>query len=369
MVKLNVPYRSQWDNDANTHNADCGPTCVAMILNFNDVDITPNEVYDFIPPKDTFAFTNFSELIKATRQNNVAMDYCPPNRVPYQDQNDAFNHLRSNLDAGNPIIALVNYKHWKESLGNDFEGGHFVVVTGYDDQNIYFHDPLFGLWVKPREKGAHVTMTYAAFAAGWGGFPANENPNWACTVAGPAAAPAPVAPTPAKPPSPPPTAPPATPVTPTPVVPDGQAKTMPDVNLRIRALAAYRWAEQPDFDNPAEVQLWMDHLGDWGWQYDEHVVRAGDTLAGVAARVYGEQHRWHAIQTYNDLQRDGLWLGETLLIPRLGQSGAHIDPALPHDTTDFAKSLELGMLVDPDLPAQDYNALSAKTVGIGFVDL
>jgi hypothetical protein len=144
---------------------------------------------------------------------------------------------------------------------------------------------------------------------------------------------------------------------------------MSDVNLRVRALAAYRWAEQPNFDNPDEVQLWLENLGDWGLEYDEYVVKSGDTLAGLAARVYGEQHRWHAIQTYNDLQRDGLWLGETLLIPRLGQSGAHLNPALPHDTTDFAKSLEFGMLIDPDLPAQDYNSLSAKTVGIGFVDL
>ena len=39
MVKLNVPYRSQWDNDANKHNAGCGPTCVAMILKFYNVDI------------------------------------------------------------------------------------------------------------------------------------------------------------------------------------------------------------------------------------------------------------------------------------------------------------------------------------------
>ena len=39
MVKLIVPYRSQSDNDANTYNADCGPTCVAMILKFYIVDI------------------------------------------------------------------------------------------------------------------------------------------------------------------------------------------------------------------------------------------------------------------------------------------------------------------------------------------
>ena len=75
---------------------------------------------------------------------------------------------------------------------------------------------------------------------------------------------------------------------------------MSDVNLRIKALAAYRWAEQPNFDNLDEVQLWLDHLGDWGLEYDEYVVKSGDTLAGLAARVYGEQHRWHAIQTYKE---------------------------------------------------------------------
>lgn len=357
MVKLDIPYRSQWDPDAVLHSTDCGPTALAMILNFYNVAITPDGIYDHIPPKAPGEFTNFRELIDAAAANNVSLT-----RYQYDDQDAAFSNLRANIDAGNPILALVSYKHWKEATGNQFDGGHFVVITGYDDEHIYFHDPLFGLWVKPREKGAHLKFTNADFAAGWGGFSEEENPNWAGAIVG-QAAPVPVAPEPQ--PEPVPTPPPPTPA---PIAPDQPGGRMDDVNRRIRALAAYRWAEPPGFENPDDLQLWLDHLGDWGLEYDEYVVNSGDTLAGLAAQFYGQQHRWHAIQIYNDLGREGLWLGETLLIPRLGQSGAHKDPALPSDTTDFAESLESLFLIDPDLPAMDYNAYAEGTIGIGFMD-
>lgn len=364
MVKLTVPYRSQWAADADDHSADCGPTCVAMILNFFDVDITPDGVYDYIPHKEKHEFTNFSELINAGAAKNVSLT-----RQKYDDQSAALSNLRANIDAGNPIIALISYKHWKEATGNHFDGGHFVVVTGYDDEHIYFHDPLFGLWVKPGEKGAHLGFSNADFTAGWGGFPVHENPNWACAVAGQVAtAPAAPEPQPEPVPTPPPQTPTPPPATPTPVAPDLADGKMDDVNRRIRALAAYRWAVPPDFENRDDLQLWLDHLGDWGLEYDEYVVQGGDTLAALAARFYGQQHRWHAIQIYNDLGREGLWLGETLFIPRMGDSGAQEDPALPHDNTDFAKGLESLLLIDPELPAMDYNALAESTIGIGFMD-
>ena len=35
MIKLAVPFMSQFDATANTHNADCGPTCLAMLLNID----------------------------------------------------------------------------------------------------------------------------------------------------------------------------------------------------------------------------------------------------------------------------------------------------------------------------------------------
>lgn len=368
MVKLSVPYRSQWDEDANTHSADCGPTCVAMILNFKQVNITPNKVYNFIPPKTSGQFTTFTDLIKATRDNNVRIDY----RL-YDSQTAALNNLRSNLDAGNPLIALISYRQWRAATGNKFDGGHFVVVTGYDDANIYCHDPLFGLW-QLRSQGAHLSMSHDAFCAGWGGFAANENPNWACAVIGkvvdfspaPVVQPPPPARTPEPAPQPTPAPPPVTPVPAPPSQPATRPELTPEVQQRIKALAAYRWAEPPDFDNPAETGIWLDNLGDWGREQEDYVVQGGDTLVGLSRRFYGEDNRWHAIQVFNNLTREGLWLGEHLRIPRLGQDNAHLNPALPHDTTDFAKALAFDMLVNPDLPAQDYNSLTANTIGIGF---
>ena len=59
-------------------------------------------------------------------------------------------------------------------------------------------------------------------------------------------------------------------------------------------------------------------------------------------------------------------LGEKLLIPKLGQSGAGTNTALPSDTIDQAKSLGLDELVNPDLPALDYNELGKNSMGIGF---
>ncbi len=37
----------------------------------------------------------------------------------------------------------------------------------------------------------------------------------------------------------------------------------------------------------------------------------------------------------------GLWLGDRLMVPRLGNDKAHLNPALPSDTADFAKVLSL----------------------------
>lgn len=383
MVKLPVPFRSQWDlNDADDFNADCGPTCLAMILNFRGVPITPNTIYRHIPEPGKYenGVTDYNQLITVARDLGIKLNHRKYSEV---GKDVALNSLRANLDAGNPGLALVRYLPWKE-LGNLYDGGHFVVVTGYDDGHIFIHDPLFGLHVKPAEKGAHFAMPIDLFVAGWGStfdpdpqksFGFNFSVAYNGDVidldrpAPPAPAPAPhPTPAPAPPPIVTPTPPPPV-VTPTPPPPAGQAKVMDDVNRRIRALAAYRWAAAPDFANPASVQPWLDNLGDFGLEYDAYVVRSGDTMSGLAARFYGQQNRWPALKAYNNLQRDGLWLGETILIPRLGASGAHLSPVLPHDTADFSKDLEF-LLVDPDQAPLDYNEIAGQSsIGIGYVDL
>lgn len=367
-TKLNVPYRSQWDlHEANDKDADCGPTCLAMILNFRGVAITPNRVYAFIDEKkEKKQFTFFWELEEAARRNGVEMT-----RRSYQDygRDIAFRNLRANLDAGNPGIALVTYLPWKTALGNNYTRGQFVVVTGYDEGHIYMHDPLFGL--NQIDKATHYRMPIDLFDAGWGATAStNSNLNYGnnYTISysggvvdvdlGPVPQPHPTPPPPVVTPTPPPP--------PQPTPPSGQFKVMDDVNRRIRALAAYRWAEPPDFNNADAVKLWRDNLSDFGLEYEEHVVQSGDTLSGLAARFYGQAHRWPAIKVYTQLPRDGLWLGDLVLIPRLGTGGAHANSALPADTADFSKDLEF-LAINPDAKPLDYDALVGdNSVGIGY---
>jgi hypothetical protein len=350
MPRLNIPYRSQQAADANLYESDCGPTCVAMVLNYYNIPMTPNAVYDHMSAVPEGTFPKVHQLEEVLTKHQM-----PRRRDVYLSKWNAIENLRKNIDAGHPMIALVKYQPWKQVTGNQFDWGHFVVVTGYDEQNIYMHDPIFGAW-RPMALGANFAMSHDLFCAGWGGFPVTENPNFACIVVpksldGQAAAP----------PPPPQPVPPPAPVT----TPTGTAQTMNDVHRRIRALAAYRWALEPNLNDPATLQLWQDHLGDFGQEYDVHVVQSGETLSSIAARSYGEAHRWPAIKAYTGLNR-GLWLGDQLLIPRLGNDKAHLNPALPSDTADFAKALSLDDLVDPDEKPFDYNEFGKATVGMGF---
>jgi hypothetical protein len=280
----------------------------------------------------------------------------------YSGKADALKGLKADVDSGNAAIALVKYAPWQDATKNQYKGGHFVVVTGYDEGNIYMNDPLFGLWATPAEKGHHYAMSHDLFCNGWGGFTGNENPNWVSFSTLAQSTPPPPPPSPPQPepePQPQPPAPP--PLSPT-------AETMTDINRRIRALAAYRWASPPDFNNPSAVQLWLDNIGDWGLTYDRYQVQSGDTLVGLAGRFYGEQSRWMAIKAYNNLQRDGLWLGEMLLIPHLGATEAHKNPALPSDNLPTPKAAVLDSDTGPNQPALDYNAVAAQFEGIGFAE-
>lgn len=363
MPQLDVPYRSQWDNDAKFNNTDCGPTCAAMLLNYAGKSATPDGLYDFIAPRGPNDFTFVWELVSVFKKHQVTAT-----NFQYDTQGTAFHHLRANIDAGKPMIALVKYQPWIGATGNSYQWGHFVVVTGYDSANVYMHDPLFGMW-KPRSSGAHFAMSNDLFAAGWGGFRNNENPNWVCIIVGDGS-PAPVVettPAPAPAPEPEPASPTPTPERDT-AVSTEPVPTAPvaDEDRRMRTLAAYRWTEPPTTE--ADLQLWRTHLGDFAASYDTYTVQSGDTLVGLAARFYSEQHRWPAIKTFNNLTREGLMLGERLLIPSLGQSGAGTNPALPSDTIDQAKALGLDELVNPDLPVLDYNELGKNSLGMGFGD-
>ncbi|HSG18644.1 MAG TPA: C39 family peptidase, partial [Anaerolineae bacterium] len=95
VIKLPVPYRSQWADDAKSHSADCGPTCLAMVLNYYGVKMTPDGVYRFMPPKGPKEFTRIGELMQASRSNGVPNSY-----KKFVSRDEALSNLRASLDDG-----------------------------------------------------------------------------------------------------------------------------------------------------------------------------------------------------------------------------------------------------------------------------
>lgn len=352
MTLLTVPYRSQWDADAASHNADCGPTCAAMMLNAFAVAMTPDNMYQFIGEKTKNQFTNFTELMGATSANGLRLNY-----MSYDSRGVAYHWLKQHIDAGKPFIALIKYHIWRTFTGNHFSGGHFVVVVGYDDQHVYVHDPLFGMWVKPRERGANLKLTTDMFLDGWGGFTPQENPNFACAIASRSMG-APVVTTPVV------TAKPVETPSVQPTETAGVSGDLtPVMRRRIKALAAYIGAMAPDMNDVAETRLWRTHIGDWGEQTTSYTVQGGDTLLGIAVRFYSDGGRWRAIQAYNEIPNEMIYVGQRLRIPQLGNDNAHQNQALLSQVVFVAMSGEL----EP-AEAIDYDALSANTMGIGFVE-
>lgn len=356
-VKLNVPYRSQWDQDAKDHETDCGPTCAAMILNAYGIEITPDSFYSLIDkPKGRKDFTNFAELMGATKKKGITMEW-----KSYVGQGEAWQKLKENVDGGKPMIALVRYQTWRSLTGNQFSGGHFVVVVGYDDQNVYMNDPLFGLWAT-RSKGDHYMMPVNTFLGAWGGFPVNENPNFACAIVTQSLNV--VMPTPT--PTPAPTPQPTPPVTPAPVItPSGEVPAMtPEVRRRIMALAAMLRAVPPDLDTPEDAEFWGLRLGDWGAAVQKYTVVSGDTLGGISGRVYGDMSKWRGIRAFNNLPGESIWVGQRLEIPLKGNT------ELPTDFIPDPSAISFSVEEEPEAQAdaQSYDDFDEMNAGFNFAE-
>jgi LysM repeat protein len=307
-VKLKIPYRSQWDEDANEHESDCGPTCVAMLLNGLNVEITPNGTYHFIGAKGRRQFTTFTDLRNAALGGGtLTLTY-----KQYRNETDALQQLRNNIDAGFAFIALVKYEPWRSFTGNQFSGGHFVNIVGYSDTHVIIHDPLFGLWA-PREKGEYYSITNRRFIQGWGGFPITENPNFSGLLTD---KPFEFQRKPREEES---------------VIPVEKPEIDDDLRRRIYSLAAFEGKLTPDLDNTETAVYWVNHVGNWAKKTTLHIVQSGNTYSQIAAEYYEDSALWRAIQKYNRLPNTVLFIGQRLQIPLPGEDivEAEVGPNIP----------------------------------------
>jgi hypothetical protein len=84
----------------------------------------------------------------------------------WADREQALAGLRELIHQNTPFVALVNYTAWDDVANNNFQGGHFVVVTGFDDEHVFVHDPLFR--GNRRAEGEHFVWRNNKFLDGWG---------------------------------------------------------------------------------------------------------------------------------------------------------------------------------------------------------
>ena len=109
---LPIPHVTQLNTnpDADDFNNDCGPACVAMIL---DNTATPDEIFRLIQTEDKY--TDFWQL----------------QRVMY----DHFG-LATNRENG------VDIRDEYPNPLSGFRKNHFVTIVGFDDAHIIVNDPL-----------------------------------------------------------------------------------------------------------------------------------------------------------------------------------------------------------------------------------
>jgi hypothetical protein len=300
---LDIAYKSQYDPDAAASRNDCGPTCLAMLLNAFGLTATTDAVF-----RRTGAgpdqYVSVAQLMRVGESYGVPLDY---------RKGWGIGELRGMLDLGRPLIALVHYAVFSEvqpgvSTQSNFKGPHFVLVVGYDDAGVIVHDPL---WHDARrDEGAFKPWRTEVWMRAWGrchedcDAQGNCNPDYAALISVRA------------------------------VSAGTRTQVSAAVVRRIRAKAAFDGVPQPDLTHPASVSGYVTALGKWGERTVARVVQPTDTLWRLAKAYYGDGGKMTVIQYFNGLaDTDVIHNGQGLLIPEPTLSGDIPEDRVPMGVT------------------------------------
>lgn len=295
-----IPYKSQYDPDAEEFRNDCGPACLAMVLNGFGINVSTNAVFRKTGAKAN-NYVSVSQLMRASLSYGLPFDYFYAWTI---------DKLKAAVQDGTPVIALVHYGAWSQinpgiSTQNTFQGPHFVVVLGFDDQYIYVNDPLWK--AERRAEGYRKAWTYEQFDAAWGSNHEDRNRDRSGIVTAKALT--------------------------TEAFGDGARQTptrvqlSPELHQRIAAWALYRGMPEPYLDTPATVNAYLVAMGKWGRRIVTHVVGEEDDLSNLALKYYGDPLKWRVILAFNGLSpSDTVFDGDVLRIPEPLEQPVRIPP-------------------------------------------
>jgi len=285
--QLDIPYRSQSDSDALYAATDCGAACVAMLLEAFGMNITIDDIFKSTGRKQS-EFLSRTDLVRAANKHLLKLE-------KFQGGNK--NFLIDAIDDNRPFIALVNYAAWSESGSgvvtmSDFAKTHFVVVTGYDGNDVFINDPLW--WGVRRLDGKDKKMTYDQFAEAWGRcHQFNSNPDFVGIIT--------KDPLPGH----------AQPV-------GGPPVSQQEIN-RILAWAAFMdiAVDETILTTRDVADVFLTIMGDWGTvNVIDHTIAPGDDLGILALRYYDNPMKWKVIAKFNNLPPlDAFSVGDVLRIP------------------------------------------------------
>jgi hypothetical protein len=143
-----TPYRSQWDGDGSKFRSDCGPACVAMLLERAGKHISIDDVSIAcgmgVSGKTT---TNAWELIKGAGKYGLKLE-----GVSGWTLDQFSEHV--------PCIILVHYGSIPDRQDVNYTAGHWVVVTDVSG-DVVFHDPNYR--GDRREDGCYKRVPRAVF--------------------------------------------------------------------------------------------------------------------------------------------------------------------------------------------------------------
>ena len=138
-ASVDVPYRSQEGANAAKYRNDCGPACVAMLVDWY-------HTLKGLPAVNMTIDQYAGETTLSKSDTGLRSDQLIPlaaaHGLPLKLTNNAnLQAIMAEITAGRPTIALISYGPLISRENKADSGGHFVIVTGYDSNNVYVNDP------------------------------------------------------------------------------------------------------------------------------------------------------------------------------------------------------------------------------------
>jgi len=114
-VIKNVPFHPQEEFQ-------CGPASLASVLNYWNINITPEEIASEIYSKSARGTLNMDMLFYAEKRGFKAKQY-----------RGSFEDIKARIDSSHPLIVLVDEGFLV------YQKNHFMVVIGYGGEGVVAH--------------------------------------------------------------------------------------------------------------------------------------------------------------------------------------------------------------------------------------